>query len=74
MNLFVLYYSASHVFVTFADIPAPMEGGQVELGHLHHRGMEDMRDFLFPSFLCLVVAMVVNFAVAGFFIFAKRPK
>ena len=73
-NFVVLYFSATHFFVTFADIPGQVRGAQVELAHLHHTGMEDMRHFLFPSFICLVVTMVINLIVAGVCILAERRR
>jgi hypothetical protein len=71
LNLTALYYGATRFFVTFADVPMQMAAVPAELGHLHHKGMEDMRDFLFPGFRWLAGTMLINFAAAGIAVFGK---
>lgn len=71
LNLFALYYGVSRFFVTFADVPMQMEVPPAELEHLHHKGMEDMRNFLFPCLKWLTGTMLMNFSVAGIAIFGK---
>lgn len=71
LNLAALYFGASRFFVTFADVPMPMAAAPTELGHVYHKGMEDMRDFLFPSFGWLAGTMLINFVVAGIAVFGK---
>jgi hypothetical protein len=64
INFMAIYYDAGRFFVTFADLPAPILP-LTELRHLHHKGMEDMRDFLFPGLVWLSGTMLMNLAVAG---------
>jgi hypothetical protein len=71
LNLLTLYYGATRFFVTFADVPLPSEVPIAELKHLHHKGMEDMRNFLLPGLAWLAGTMLVNFSVAGIAIFGK---
>ena len=76
VNFMAIYFGAGRFFVTFADLPSPMLP-LTELQHLHHRGIEDMRDFLFPGLVWLSGTMLMNLAVAGISLFGyprNRPK
>jgi hypothetical protein len=72
LNIVALYNGAGLFFVTFADVPMQVPVSPAEIGHIHHKGMEDMRDFLFPCLKWLVGTMLVNFIVMGFALFGKR--
>lgn len=72
INFMAVYYGAGRFFVTFADLPSPILP-VAELMHLHHKGMEDMRDFLFPGLVWLSVTMFMNLVVAGCALFGYRP-
>jgi hypothetical protein len=71
LNLAALYYAATRFFVTFAYVPM-QTAAPTALAHLHHQGMEDMRNFLLPAFTWLGGTMLINLAVAGIAAFGKK--
>jgi hypothetical protein len=72
LNFSAIYYGALRFFVTFADVPTELTVPLAELRHLHHKGMEDMRDFLWPGLAWLAGTMLTNLAVAGIAIFGRK--